>query len=125
MADRITFLNKINESVQVGDELYWTPANVVTGEGIPLLANSDIGIITGIGEKYVEVGGEINGVVQAATVPTFGVNVMFFMFRKPAYNGHTNISSLKGYYAEVEFANNSTSKQELFTVGSEVTESSK
>ena len=124
MADRITFLNKINESVQVGDELHWTQFNVVTGEGMPL-ANSDIGIITGIGEKYVEVGGEINGVVQAATVPVFSADVMFFMFRKPAYNGHTNTSSLKGYYAEVEFANNSTSKQELFTVGSEVTESSK
>ena len=125
MADRITFLNKMNDSVQIGDELHWTPIDAATGEGIPLLANSDIGIITGIGEKYVEVGGEINGVVQAATVPTFGVNVMFFMFRKPAYNGHTNISSLKGYYAEVEFTNSSTSKQELFTVGSEVTESSK
>ena len=114
----------MNDSVQIGDELHWTPIDAATGEGTPL-ANSDIGIITGIGEKYVEVGGEIGGVIQTATVPAFSADVMFFMFRKPAYNGHTNISSLKGYYAEVEFTNSSTSKQELFTVGSEVTESSK
>ena len=125
MADRITFLNKINDSVQIGDELYWTPVNVVTGVGVAITPSSDIGTITGIGEKYVEVGGEINGVIQTATVPSFVANVMFFMFRKPAHNGHTNTSSLKGYYAEVEFTNSSTSKQELFTVGSEVTESSK
>jgi len=44
------------------------------------------------------------------------------MFRKPVAE---NISSLKGYFAEVEFSNDSTSKQELFAVGSEVTISSK
>jgi len=50
---------------------------------------------------------------------------LFFMFRKPAHNNYTNTSSLKGYHAEVEFTNNSASKQELFAVGSEVTISSK
>ena len=114
MADKITFLNKINDSVQVGDELYYS-----TLSGSPLVASAEteVGVITGIGEKYVEVGdGE---------APGFVADTLFFMFRKPAHNGHTNTSSLKGYYAEVEFTNNSTSKQELFTVGSEVTESSK
>ena len=47
---------------------------------------------------------------------------LFFMFRKPVAE---NISSLKGYFAEVEFSNGETSKQELFAVGSEVTISSK
>lgn len=123
MADRITFLNKINDSVQIGDDLHWT--TVTSGVGLPLTSSSYVGTITGVGEKYVEVGGEINNVIQAATVPTFVADTVFFMFRKPAHNGHTNTSSLKGYYAEVEFTNSSTSKQELFTVGSEVTESSK
>ena len=49
----------------------------------------------------------------------------FFMFRKLEYNGYTNISSLKGYFAEVEFSNDSQEKQELFAIGSEVTISSK
>ena len=47
---------------------------------------------------------------------------LFFMFRKPV---EQNVSSLKGYYAESTFTNNSTAKQELFAVGSEVTISSK
>ena len=47
---------------------------------------------------------------------------LFFMFRKPV---EQNVSSLKGYYAESTFTNNSTEKQELFSVGSEVTMSSK
>tara|TARA_R110002167_G_scaffold28576_1_gene95898 strand:+ start:104 stop:442 length:339 start_codon:yes stop_codon:yes gene_type:complete len=112
MADKITFLNKINDSVQVGDELYYS-----TLSGGVASAETEVGVITGIGEKYVEVGdGE---------APGFVADTLFFMFRKPAHNGHTNTSSLKGYYAEVEFTNGSTSKQELFTVGSEVTESSK
>jgi hypothetical protein len=47
---------------------------------------------------------------------------LFFMFRKPVTQ---NNSGLKGYYAEVKLTNSSTSKQELFSVGSEVTISSK
>ena len=47
---------------------------------------------------------------------------LFFMFRKPV---EQNVSSLKGYYAETTFTNSSTEKQELFTVGSEITISSK
>ena len=44
------------------------------------------------------------------------------MFQKP---NNQNISSLKGYYAESTFVNDSTLKQELFAVGSEITVSSK
>ena len=36
-----------------------------------------------------------------------------------------SIGSLKGYYAEVQFRNDSTNKAELFSIGSEVFESSK
>ena len=36
-----------------------------------------------------------------------------------------NISGLVGYYAEVYIKNNSTEKAEMFSVGSEVTPSSK
>lgn len=46
----------------------------------------------------------------------------FFMFQKP---NDQNVSGLKGYYAEVELTNDSTAKQELFAVGSEITISSK
>jgi len=37
----------------------------------------------------------------------------------------TVVSALKGYYAEAQFVNNSTSYGELFSIGSEIFESSK
>ena len=42
-----------------------------------------------------------------------------------AKNHVANTSSLLGYFADVKFENNSIDKIELFSVGSEVTESSK
>lgn len=46
----------------------------------------------------------------------------FIMFSK---NKAVNNSSLLGYYAEVKLSNDSTDKVELFSIGSEVTQSSK
>ena len=46
----------------------------------------------------------------------------FIMFSK---DNKANMSSLLGYYASVEFRNNSTDKAELFSVGTVFTESSK
>ena len=74
-------------------------------------SETSLGTITAIGEKYVEVADAGSAAVDD-----------FFMFRKPV---EQNVSSLKGYFAEVEFSNDSTEKQELFAVGSEITISSK
>ena len=112
MADRIIFENNINDSVQVGDEL-WYSTNPGGTYGIPTL----VGTITGIGKDYVEVD---NGVA-----PTYSASG-FFLFRKPEHNNYTNMSSLKGYYAKVRMSSSYRGdKIELFAVGSEVTESSK
>jgi len=46
----------------------------------------------------------------------------FIMFSK---DNKVNKNSLVGYYAEVKLENNSSSKAELFSIGSEITESSK
>jgi|TARA_R110000823_G_scaffold124785_1_gene251373 hypothetical protein len=46
----------------------------------------------------------------------------FVMFSK---DKSVNNSSLLGYYAEIKLANNSTEKAELFSIGSEITQSSK
>ena len=108
MADRINFSKKINDSVQAGDNLYYS--DVVSGvASSPTL----VGEITEIGEKHVVVDTLVAGLVAGDT---------FFMFQKPV---EENVSSLKGYYAESTFTNNSITKQELFAVGSEVTMSSK
>jgi len=44
------------------------------------------------------------------------------MFRK---DNRVNNCSLKGYYAEVTLTNTGAGKKELFSLGSEITESSK
>jgi hypothetical protein len=44
------------------------------------------------------------------------------MFTKP---NKVNLTNLTGYFAEIKFVNEDTEKAELFTVGSEVVESSK
>jgi len=44
------------------------------------------------------------------------------MFRK---DNRVNNCSLKGYYAEVTLTNTDVNKKELFSLGSEITESSK
>ena len=105
MADRINFNKKINVSVQVGDELYYSNSPGAAGSA------TSLGTINAIGEKYVEVAS-----AGSATASDF------FMFQKPITD---NVSSLVGYHAEAEFVNISTSKQELFAVGSEITISSK
>tara|TARA_R110002012_G_scaffold146008_1_gene304326 strand:- start:4879 stop:5520 length:642 start_codon:yes stop_codon:yes gene_type:complete len=46
----------------------------------------------------------------------------FIMFSK---SNNVNSASLKGYYADIKFTNESTEKAELFAVGSEINESSK
>ena len=46
----------------------------------------------------------------------------FIMFSK---NNQVNSSALKGYYAELNFVNNSNKKIELFAVSSEINQTSK
>ena len=46
----------------------------------------------------------------------------FVLFAK---NSVISTSSLLGYYADVKFENNSTDKIELFSIGSEISQSSK
>jgi len=117
MADKIKFSKNINESVQVGDELYYSDISSGTPTA-PIKAgpNGATCTIEDIGKKYITVDSLVTGLSASDS---------FFMFLKPEYHGHTNVSSLKGYYAEVSMTTDSTSKQELFAVGSEVTISSK
>ena len=106
MADRINFINKINDSVQVGDELFH-------GDTI-----QPLGAITAIGEKYVEVDDA-----------TGAVATDFFSFKKINHStGGVNSyskSGTKGYYASVKMSTEDTSKTKLFALGSEVAVSSK
>ena len=104
MADRITFINKINDSVQVGDQLFY-------GATV-----QPLGTITAIGEKYIEVD-DATGAVAAD----------FFSFKKVNHVDSYSYSKsgTKGYYASVKMSTSETTKTKLFALGSEVAVSSK
>ena len=102
MADRINFINKINDSVQVGDELFY--GNTV----------QPLGAITAIGEKYVEVDDAAGAVATD-----------FFSFKKVNHVNSYSKSGTKGYYASVKMSTEDTSKTKLFALGYEVAVSSK
>ena len=109
MALKITLENNIqNNSLQLKDKAYYVKLNNGFNSGDKEL----LGEITEIGHNYIMVDSS-NSVVEDGD---------FIMFSK---NKEVNNNSLLGYYAEVKLTNNSTDKIELFSLGSEVAESSK
>ena len=112
----LTF-NKINKSLAVGDTVYYTDtttSNGFTVSGGSVLIGNIISIVNNSDSTVIKVDCELDLVP-----PT--VN-SFIYFSK---DNTVNISSVKGYYGLVEFKNNSTANMELFSVGCEVSESSK
>ena len=108
MAEKITFTRNIqNISLQVGDIAYYVTPDTSGYNSDPEI----IGKISAIGKNFIIV--PSNPGVTADD---------FIMFSK---NKAVNNSSLLGYYAEIKLSNDSTGKVELFSIGSEVTQSSK
>ena len=103
----LTFPNPLNVSVQIGDTAYYT--NDENGEVIV-----EIGIITAITTYSITA-----NILSTTPRPT---NDSFILFSK---TNKANISGIRGYYAEAQFRNDSTEKIELFSVGSQIFESSK
>jgi len=104
----LTFDNPIQTSVQVGDIAYYT--NDAMGTNIV-----KIGEIVSFNLPFA-----MTCNIDTNTIrPT---NTSFILFTK---NNLANTSGILGYFAEVELRNDSLSKSELFSVGSEIFESSK
>ncbi len=117
----VNFNNDLNESVQLGDIMYYVNPSVETLQDsteIPFNESSivEVGVITAINYATNVITADI---ANSTPLPT---GSSFFLFSK---DNRVNMSSLLGYFAEIEFSNNSTVKAELFSVGSEVFESSK
>ena len=119
----------INISAQVGDIIYYTPfsGNSQGGFNQAGLVNTImLGPITNI---TTHIDGTINIWVNyddsITAPPSFNVVTGQGDFISFVKDKKVNTSSLLGYYASINFVNNSTDKIELFSVGSEVTESSK
>ena len=117
----VTFSFDLNESVQLGDTLHYVnPTNDTLQGGDVIPFNNDgiieVGVITTVNYATNTIVADIQ---NSTALPT---GSSFFLFSK---DNRANMASLLGYYAEVEFTNNSTEKAELFSAGSEIFESSK
>ena len=121
----LTFSDPINVSLQVGDIAYYMPTG--TSGGFATAALGDV-IAFGTVSSIVNPLGLLPGPIMVMVyydnnsgipIPTMSDYIMF------GKDKTVNSSSLIGYYADVKFVNNSDQKVELFSVGSEVVESSK
>ncbi len=118
-----TFNKKINISAQVGDNVYAVNNAQITETGdfkqADLSVCKFVGVIISI--KNTDTEKRINVFQDLVTNYTPQID-SFMMFSK---NKQVNTSGISGYYAEVEFKNDSTTKAELFSVGSQASLSSK
>lgn len=106
----LLFPTAVNASLQVGDTVYYLAANEEIVE---------IGLITSI---TINANGSVTVVANISTLTTPPTNTSYIFFTKDSQG---NTSNLKGYYAEAQFRNDKTTEVELFSVGSEIFESSK
>jgi|TARA_R110000824_G_scaffold57710_5_gene156862 hypothetical protein len=120
----ITFnfpLDSLNTSLQVGDTIYHVPTTnptAVNTYDVGDLSNvQEFGVLTAIAELL-----PIGFTLTVDSNISTPVDASYIMFAK---DKKANTTSLSGYYADVKFVNNSKEKAELFSVGSEITESSK
>jgi hypothetical protein len=116
MADITIQLSTINSSLQVGDTIHFL--STLTGTDRKYTVNSEepmqLGVVKSISGNNVVVTTD-----TTAQNPTSGD---YFFFTK---NNQINTSGIIGYYAEVKIENEDTSKAELFSVGTEIFQSSK
>tara|TARA_R100000458_G_C8111530_1_gene134116 strand:+ start:176 stop:541 length:366 start_codon:yes stop_codon:yes gene_type:complete len=110
--------NDINISLQVGDIVYYTYNGQETGgfDKAYLPNTRKLG-------KVISINHTTNSIVveyddNLTYPPPIGAYISFVKDKT------ANTSSLLGYYAEVQFVNDSKKEIELFTVGSEISQSS-
>ena len=104
----ITFTNPLPDGIQIGDIAWYS--NATSGVEV------EMGPITAITSNPITISINAAVGVQPPSISDF-----VFYVKNPM----TTVSSLKGYYAEAQFRNNSPAYGELFSVGSEVFVSSK
>ena len=120
----LNFNEVIQTSVQVGDKIYFTPvtSNYLSSGFDTNGTIYEIGPCASIaGNRLSMTVTYVTGVATPGTAPYNGTN--FILFSK---DKGVNPSGLIGYYAEVQIKTNRKDKiSELFSVGSEIFESSK
>ena len=114
-----------NNSLQIGDLAYSITPSLVGGFQTSiddLSGEYDEPIFLGTIEAITGNQISVDETQQNITPPHEPEAGDFLMFAKDT---SVNISGLVGYYAEVEIKNNSKEKAEMFSIGSEISPSSK
>ena len=118
----IHFGNPLNEAVQADskDVAYYADTGQTTfGDGSTVqFADSVVRLGSIVDVNYIN--NTITVDLANSTVLPSTNDFIFF-----AKDNRANMTSLLGYYNEVEMTNNSTSKAELYSAGTEIVESSK
>lgn len=114
----LQFNNAVNTSLQVGDTVYYCNPDE-SGKGDITFNNIGDIIKLGTCSQISQNSIQVEGVPSNISAP---LSTSFILFSK---DNEVNLNGLKGYYAEIEFRNNSTQEAELFSIGVEATESSK
>tara|TARA_R110002020_G_scaffold6815_7_gene28908 strand:+ start:288 stop:662 length:375 start_codon:yes stop_codon:yes gene_type:complete len=114
----------MNISAQIGDTVYYSfQSNNVGGfDKSTISTTKKLGEIVGGNSANTPITENLITVNYNDTVVSPPPHSAFISFAKEK---KVNTSSLLGYYADVKFVNDSTEKIELFSVGSEIIESSK
>jgi len=120
---KLIFDQELNSSLQVGDTVWYAPtSNVGSYQTASTSDNAfeKLGVAIELSAQYTKP--TITVDLEPSIIATNVTTSNFIMFSK---NKAVNSSGLKGYYAELDFTNNSNKKIELFSVSSEVSQSSK
>lgn len=123
---RLTFDYDLNKSLQIGDTVWYVHTTKSGSYSVASTNSNDfllLGTVSGVSDQYMK--STIDVDYDGFDLPQdLGLKLKeaFIMFSK---NKAVNSAGLKGYYAELQFVNNSNKKIELFSVGSEVVQSSK
>lgn len=112
-------------SLQVGDEVY-SASNLVSNSGFQQMSTGlRLGDIASINNTTsLDDGTETTTLVINAFNtggPSPSINDFVFFVK----DSKVNMTSLLGYFAKMQFKNNDTDRAELFTVATEISESSK
>jgi len=123
----ITIGSSLNKSLSVNDIAYYAHLNAAAGG---FQSNSADQNETGF--KRLGVVSVINNSTNTITINPLEINVTenellptnktMLLFSK---DNKVNTSGLSGYFASVKMSNNSTTSSELFSLGSEIAQSSK